>query len=134
MSLSFQGGTVNAVALSEDNQRMVTEAVSSPRKSEADSLLTGQFSSAETRSNELTVISPSMISRTVPSDIGATITQRSINEDLQTTTQGERIATDTVEVITIEENIGDEHSRNIQEIKASSTDEHVAKKLKYMTH
>lgn len=94
---------------------MVTEAVSSPRKSEADSLLTGQFSSAETRSNELTVISPSMISRTVSSDIGAAITQRSIDEELQTTTQGQRIAGDTVEVITIEENIGE--SRNIQEIE-----------------
>ena len=127
--LPFQGNTVSAVALSEESQRIVPEAVSSVRKSEADSMLTSQFSSAETRSNELAVVSPSMISRTVPSDIGAA---RSIDEDLQATAQGQRVAADTVEVINIDETIGE--TRNIQEIKATGADEHVAKKLKYMEH
>ena len=124
----FKGNAVNAVSLNEDTQRIVPQAVTSPRKSETDSLLTSQFSSTETRPNELTVVSPSMISRTLPSEIET----RNIDEELQATAQGQRITTDSVEVITIDETI--EETRNIQNMKASNAEEHVAKKLKYMEH
>ena len=116
--------------MNEDSQRIVPEEISSPRKSEADSLLTSQFSNTETRSNELTVVSPSMISRTAPSDIGASMAQRNIGEELNATTQGHRITADTVEVITIDETI--DEARSIQEIKVTSAEEHAAKKLKYL--
>jgi len=126
----YQSNAVSAVPLNEDGQRIVPEEISSPRKSEADSLLTSQYSNTETRSNELTVVSPSMISRTAPSDIGASMAQRNIGEELNATTQGHRITADTVEVITIDETI--DEARSIQEIKVTSAEEHAAKKLKYL--
>ena len=132
VSLPFQSNAVNAVPLSEEAQRVVTNAVTPPRKSETDSLLMGQFSTSETRPNELTVVSPSMISRTLPSDIGATIVQRKFDEELRAPTQAQQITANSVEVITIDENI--EEARNIQEMKDSTVEEHVAKKLKYMEH
>ena len=47
-------------------------------------------------------------------------------------TQAQQITANSVEVITIDENI--EEARNIQEMKESTVEEHVAKKLKYMEH
>lgn len=128
----LKGNTVSAVPLNDETQRVIQQAVTSPRKSETDSLLTNQFSSAETRPSELTVVSPSMISRTMSSDISATMSQRNIEEELRTTQQGQQITTDSVAVITIDESI--EEGRALQDLKDNTADDHVPKKMKYMEH
>nr|AIC75301.1 POU-like homeodomain-containing protein [Aurelia sp. DG-2014] len=123
----YQSAQVNTVSVTDEGQRVVAHTVTSSRKSEAEAaLLAGQFSHAVTRTNELSGVSPAMITRTITNEIGGSITDQTMEEQLHSQAGGQ-IRRQPVEVIAIDDNMDD--PRDMTRLKSPD----VAKKLRTMT-
>eukprot|EP00795_Rhopilema_esculentum_P014267 gene14266-5294_t len=127
--LYHQGTPVSAVAINEDPHRVAPSTATSPRKTDA--LLAGQFSNTDTRPpSELTVVSPSMISRSMSNEIGSTVTDQPISDELHPQSRDQIRSPPPVVIM------GDsmDESRDLTQIKSAETDVSITKKLRTLSH
>ena len=117
------------MAINEDPHRVAPATATSPRKTDA--LLAGQFSNTDTRPpSELTVVSPSMISRSMSNEIGSTVTDQPISDEIHPQSRDQ--IRSPPPVVIMGESM--DESRDLTQIKSAETDVSITKKLRTLSH